>query len=122
MAFVNCPKCDYAFDPLERYCPRCDSLYTDQEAYVGSGPVEGLPYANKPTRSSLSEPLNKPTFQPTKKRHDYGPPADEIPRPLPKMKISDEPLQYKKDGNGGKILGGLVILVILLVVYYVFVK
>lgn len=122
MAFVNCPKCDYAFDPLERYCPRCDTLYTDKEAYESSGPVPGLPHAVKPSKSSLTEPLNKPTFQPTKKRHEYGPPANEIPRPLPKMKISDELPEYKKSGNGGKILAGLVIIIILLVVYYVFVK
>lgn len=121
MAFVNCPKCDYSFDPLERYCPRCDSEYVVKEAYEGTGPVPGLPYANKPTKSSRPETIDMPKFEATNKRHNYGPQPDEKPRPLPKMNVDAPPAEYKKS-NGGKILAGLVIIIVLLVIYYVFVK
>lgn len=121
MAYVNCPKCEYAFDPLERYCPRCDSEYKVKETYKGAGPVSGLPYAQKPSKSSRPESIDVPKFESTVKRHNYGPQPNEMPSPRNKINVDTKPIEYKKS-NGGKILAMLVIVIILLVVYYVFVK
>lgn len=121
MAFENCPKCDYAFDPLELYCPRCGSECKVKEVYQGSGPVTGLPYAKKPTKLSQPEPLNLPKFQATVKRHDYGPPKDTFPRPRGKINVDAEPAVYKKS-SFGKIMAALIIIIILVVVYVMFVQ
>lgn len=121
MAFVDCPKCNYAFDPLELYCPRCGSESKVKEVYQGTGPVPGLPYAKKPTKLSRPEPLNRPKFQPTVKRHDYGPPKDKLPAPRGKINVDAEPSVYKKSGLG-KIVALLIIIIILAAVYYLFVQ
>lgn len=121
MAFVDCPKCNYAFDPLELYCPRCGSRCKVQEAYQGTGPVPGLPYAEKPTKLSRPEPLNLPKFQPTVKRHDYGPQKDTLPPPRGKINVDAEPAGYKKS-SFGKIIAALIIIIILVVVYIMFVQ
>lgn len=119
MAFVNCPKCDYAFDPLELYCPRCGSDYKVKEIYQGTGPVPGLPYAAKPTKLSRVKPLNLPKFQPTIKRHDYGTPKDALPRPRGKINVDAEPVAPKKS-SFAKIVIFLIIIIILVTAYYRF--
>lgn len=121
MAMVNCNKCDYTFDDSEKFCPRCNALYV-KDAYVKQGPVEGLPYAEKPSKASQPAAINMPKFKPTKERHNYGPKPDELPKPRnPYSKVSTELPEYKKS-NSGKILGLLVIVIILVAVYYIFVK
>lgn len=120
MAMVNCNKCDYAFDESEKFCPRCEALYV-KEAYVKKGPVPGLPYAEKPSRASQPADLNLPKFKPTKERYNYGPRPDEVPNVRDTRVSANQQAEYKKN-YGGRILVGLIILIILVVIYNVFVK
>lgn len=120
MAFVECPKCNYAFDPLELYCPRCGSEGKVREVYQGTGPVPGLPHAEKPTKLSRLEPLNLPKFQPTIKRHDYGPPKEEFPVPRGKINVDAKPAAYKKSGLGKIVALLIIIIIILAAAFYLF--
>lgn len=119
MAMVNCAKCDYAFEESEKFCPRCDALYV-KDAYVKTGPVPGLPHADKPSRASLPRGLDKPRFKPTKERYNYGPKPNEVPNVRDTSVAANQPAEYRK--KYGKLLLLLVILIIIAVVYNVYFK